>query len=298
METIKSYLETMFANMPDTPEVIRAKSELFGMMEDKYNELISEGKSENEAVGTVISEFGNLDELADTLGLNANTHDDSSKTDTPDKRILTLDETRHYIRTCSKRSLLIAVAVAMFIFASTFLKDYAYIMKHTCVLDYQASQYVQNEKERMKPVYSICLAIGVLLCIVCVIPPIIMDSFNIGILEDISGALVLAICSAGVMLIVFQANAAASYRRLLSLNGITTTSGTYTNTDTSINSSKDYKIFKYINPTPASVMSVFWPTVSCLYLCISFLTFEWHVTWIIWLVAALIYNVLKSFLCK
>ena len=55
METIKSYLETMFANMPDTPEVIRAKSELFGMMEDKYNELISEGKSENEAVGTVIS---------------------------------------------------------------------------------------------------------------------------------------------------------------------------------------------------------------------------------------------------
>ena len=70
METIKSYLETMFANMPDTPEVIRAKSELCGMMEDKYNELISEGKSENEAVGTVISEFGNLDELSETLGLN------------------------------------------------------------------------------------------------------------------------------------------------------------------------------------------------------------------------------------
>ena len=58
------------------------------------------------------------------------------------------------------------------------------------------------------------------------------------------------------------------------------------------------KNFEYINPTAASVMSVFWPTVSCLYLCISFLTFDWHVTWIIWLVAALIYNVLKSFLCK
>ena len=67
METIKSYLETMFANMPNTPEVIRAKTELLGMMEDKYNELIQEGKSENEAVGTVISEFGNLDELAACL---------------------------------------------------------------------------------------------------------------------------------------------------------------------------------------------------------------------------------------
>jgi len=70
METIKSYLETMFANMPNTPEVLRAKQELWGMMEDKYNELISEGLSENEAVGTVISEFGNLDELSETLGLN------------------------------------------------------------------------------------------------------------------------------------------------------------------------------------------------------------------------------------
>jgi hypothetical protein len=39
-------------------------------MEDKYNELISEGKKENEAIGIVISEFGNLDELAEGLGLN------------------------------------------------------------------------------------------------------------------------------------------------------------------------------------------------------------------------------------
>ena len=69
METIKNYLETMFANMPDTEETRRAKQELFSMMEDKYNELISEGQSENTAVGTVISEFGNLEDLAEDLGL-------------------------------------------------------------------------------------------------------------------------------------------------------------------------------------------------------------------------------------
>ena len=40
METIRNYLETMFANMPNTPEVRRAKDELLQMMEDKYNELI------------------------------------------------------------------------------------------------------------------------------------------------------------------------------------------------------------------------------------------------------------------
>ena len=59
----------MFAGLPDTPEVRRAYEELAAMMEDKYTELIEEGLSENEAVGTVISEFGNLEELAQTLGI-------------------------------------------------------------------------------------------------------------------------------------------------------------------------------------------------------------------------------------
>ena len=69
METIKSYLDAMFLHLPGTPEVLRAKSELAQMMEDKYTELIAEGMKENEAIGTVISEFGNLDELAESLGI-------------------------------------------------------------------------------------------------------------------------------------------------------------------------------------------------------------------------------------
>ncbi len=115
METIKSYLETMFANMPNTPEVIRAKTELLGMMEDKYNELIQEGKSENEAVGTVISEFGNLDELADTLGINSQPHEAADN-----RRILSLDEVKSYIHAYSKRSFLIALGVMLCIFSPVF----------------------------------------------------------------------------------------------------------------------------------------------------------------------------------
>ena len=69
METIKNYLETMFRNLPDTDQVRKAKKELLQMMEDKFSELRNNGVSENEAVGTVISEFGNLEELAEDLGL-------------------------------------------------------------------------------------------------------------------------------------------------------------------------------------------------------------------------------------
>ena len=38
MEVLKNYLETMFAKMPETDDVKRAKQELWSMMEDKYNE--------------------------------------------------------------------------------------------------------------------------------------------------------------------------------------------------------------------------------------------------------------------
>ncbi|MDO4803819.1 MAG: permease prefix domain 1-containing protein [Lachnospiraceae bacterium] len=71
METLRIYLNNMFQSLPDTAEVQRAKDELWQMMEDKYTDLISEGMSENEAVGTVIVEFGNLDDFADLLNIRS-----------------------------------------------------------------------------------------------------------------------------------------------------------------------------------------------------------------------------------
>ena len=44
MNTIRSYLESMFAKLPNTPDVIKAKCELGQMMEDKYTEPGQRGK--------------------------------------------------------------------------------------------------------------------------------------------------------------------------------------------------------------------------------------------------------------
>lgn len=71
MDTIKTYIETMFMRLPRTSETQKVKEELLAMMEDKYQELKKEGHSENEAIGTVISEFGNLEEVAETLGIES-----------------------------------------------------------------------------------------------------------------------------------------------------------------------------------------------------------------------------------
>ena len=78
MNVINEYLDNMFKTFPDTPEVRRARIELAQMMEDKYTELIAEGKTENEAVGIVISEFGNLSELSDILGLDGIIYEDKN----------------------------------------------------------------------------------------------------------------------------------------------------------------------------------------------------------------------------
>lgn len=71
MEAIREYLNNLFMSLPETPEVLRAKAELLEMMEDKFEELVSEGKTEKEAIGIVISEFGNLQELAEELGIDS-----------------------------------------------------------------------------------------------------------------------------------------------------------------------------------------------------------------------------------
>lgn len=71
MNVISAYLDTMFTAYPSTPRMLDAKNELHAMMEDAYTGYISGGLSENEAVGRVITEFGNLDELAPVLGITA-----------------------------------------------------------------------------------------------------------------------------------------------------------------------------------------------------------------------------------
>ena len=63
MKIIKEYLDSLFLSVPRTPETARAKEDLLAIMEDHYHELIAEGKSEHEAIGAVISEFGSIDEL-------------------------------------------------------------------------------------------------------------------------------------------------------------------------------------------------------------------------------------------
>lgn len=40
------------------------------------------------------------------------------------------------------------------------------------------------------------------------------------------------------------------------------------------------------------IMSIYWPTVTCIYLILSFLTMHWELSWIIWPLAGVISRII------
>lgn len=134
MNVITAYLETMFSAYPHNPRMLEAKAELHAMMEDAYTGYLAAGLSENEAVGRVITEFGNLDELAPQLGISAEIAPGSSSaapvlsattvppayagSDTakrPAPAPVTRDEAERYADVRRRTEPRLAVAVAMFV---------------------------------------------------------------------------------------------------------------------------------------------------------------------------------------
>lgn len=70
MEKIRNFVENMFLSLPDTPEVREAKAHILEGMADRYEALLAQGKSADEAFGVVAGEFGSMEELRQELGLS------------------------------------------------------------------------------------------------------------------------------------------------------------------------------------------------------------------------------------
>ena len=257
MDTIKKYLESMFEHLPKTLEVMRAKDELYSMMEDKYNELISEGKKENEAIGIVISEFGNLDELAEGLGLNKVLDNIVSS----DRRYVSRQEADDYVDAAVSRRFMLslgillcilspagpilldsvasatglefftgigvafmflcaAIGVGFIVFSSYMTKSWSFLRKQPCYIDDETIDYLKTEKEESQTASGMILAVGIMLCIVSVIPVIALNTaLNIPIISDgVGPSMLFTLVAVGVFLIVFSSGRNKAYKKLLSLN--------------------------------------------------------------------------------
>lgn len=321
METIRNYLEAMFANLPNTPEVLHAKNELWQMMEDKYNELIADGKSDNEAVGTVIAEFGNLDELSEDLGIQNVVINKEDIT----RRNVSMEEVKKYLHerinyayklalgvlfciispagaiVCDAINISyafgilflmgsIAAAVALFVYSSIVMHRWDFLKQELCTIDFVTTNYVHEQKEKYLPTYALLMTIGVALCVVSFVPAAVVDELDISFhgfdMDDLSAVMLFLFVAIGVFMIVLCQSINNTYDGILKLNSASTVSGNYV--------SSQHPEAKYISPEAATIMSVYWPTITCIYLIWSFLSFDWWYTWIIWPIAGIISAVLNG----
>lgn len=329
MDTIKNYLEAMFANLPNTVEVRRAKDELYSMMEDKYTELIGEGKTENEAVGTVISDFGNLDELAESLGIDKVI----SESEITDRRVLSQDEVIEYISDVTRQRftiglgvlmcclalvgpivfdpiskmfempgleglgviimfVLAAIGVGFFIFSSVMMSQWKFLSKEPCAIDYATAELIAREKEENQVPRGMTLAIGIIMCVFGFIPVIAFSTLFDGRLpiltEGIGPAMIFVCAGIGVLMIIFSGAKDAAFEKLLSLNDAKIMAGNYEPVK------KSKKV--YVSKVAEDFMSMYWKIVLCIYLIISFSSFDWGSSWLIWPIAGIIHKPLKRIL--
>lgn len=66
-EKIRKEVNQLFENAPNTKRANDLKDEIISNAEDKYSDLIKQGKTEEEAFSVVIKEIGDVDELIDEL---------------------------------------------------------------------------------------------------------------------------------------------------------------------------------------------------------------------------------------
>ncbi len=332
METIRNYLENMFANLPNSAEVKRAKDELLQMMEDKYNELIEEGKSENEAVGCVISEFGNLDELAEVLGLEQEINDEKQWCAASNRRQVTFEEVKDYLHDSAKQAfyiaagvalcimsvcwpvlcdavrvmpeslgvlmmfVMVAVAVMFFILGGEVIsKRWSYLKKELCSIDYATATFVHQEKERFRGSYIVQMSVGIVLCITCWLPSALFDEIQTG--RGVLYGSLLETIGAEFLFIICAIGV------FLIIHGNMINSSyeellKINNKDTVGGNFVEDGVSRYAGPVSEGFMSVYWPTIRSLYLIWSFLTFAWYKTWIIWPVAAILHGILEGVLKK
>lgn len=317
MDTINSYLDNMFLGLPINSNTQRAKEELLAMMEDKYHELKAEGKTENEAIGIVISEFGNLDEVSDVLGINqevttqqtdVRTIDltqvkqylDDVKSITPKLAFGTmlpilspvmilmamafhyfsdsLDETRAAMVGLILLISVVAIGVYFIVRANQDLSEYEVYKSDQIHLDYTAKQFLQNERVQIQKNYRNKLSLSVALYILSVIPLFITIAW-IG--HEEYGYILFAVSA--LLVIV----ALSTYNWMVA-DGPNTAVKVLLQQD-EYHPSNKHKLAKY-----EKITNVYWAIVLAIFLIWSFVGSAWGRSWIIWPIAGVIYWVVEA----
>lgn len=171
---------------------------------------------------------------------------------------------------------IVAIAVAVFIITGLKISKFEFVEKELVTLDTDVKEEIKTQSEEFAPKFAKNIAIGVVFCIVAVIPMLLAA---INDKEKSKQEEVLVVAMVGVLL-VFVAIGVYRFVKM----------GIIKDSYDQILGQGDYTAEKKINNKKNDTFSgVYWMLVTAIYLAYSFTTMEWHRSWIIWPVAGVLF---------
>ncbi|MBQ6261465.1 MAG: helix-turn-helix transcriptional regulator [Firmicutes bacterium] len=169
--------------------------------------------------------------------------------------------------------LLIGCAVGLFITCGMRSSRWEFLEKEPLETLYGVDGMVRERRESFRPVYARQLTLGIVLCVIAVLPVFsaMMFGKEESVWEVVATCCMLAMIALGVLLIVRSSIIWGSYQVLLEEG------------DYSRENKDDERRF-------GSLSGIYWTLVTAGYLAWSFITFRWHQTWIVWPIAGVLYG--------
>lgn len=172
---------------------------------------------------------------------------------------------------------MVVTAVAVFVSSGSKTARFEYLEKEIFETEYGVTGMVKARKEQYRDTYNRCDLIGVCLCVASPLFIFLgLAAFSNDDLLMVSClCLTLALAGAGVFLLVRTGIVWASYEKLLQ-------EGEYSREE------------KSRLPVTGTVSTVYWLTATAVYLAWSFASDGWRHTWIVWVVAGVMFPAVQT----
>lgn len=176
--------------------------------------------------------------------------------------------------------LLIGGAVALFVTTGIKSSRFDYLANESIETAYGVSGMVKERRERFRGTFALQLTLGIVLCVISALPIFLTEAVfstqsNAELYEIAATAFLLVFVAIGVMLIVRSSILWGGFQILLE-------EGDYRRSE------------KIENKKSAPIAAIYWSAVTTIYLAWSFISMEWHRTWIVWPIAGVLYGVIMA----
>lgn len=299
-QVLQSFLDNLFSTFPMTEEMHRLKANLNVHMEEKYQSYIVDGKTVNEAIGLVISEFGSIDEILEEYGIVVDAENRLQELKKEEAleiiaqyghfskviglavawiisvvgfMILSfiLFENLELLDVLAPVGLLICIApsVGALVYSGIKLSPYTKKLETEFSTSQNTKEYVNREKQAFQGKFALVITMAVMLCVIGAGFIILSSTMNSVLgFTIIFGFLSVAVA---VYLFITTGNRYSVYERLLK-------------------EPKAIKAYRKSEKTIELIAPIYWCIAVATYLAWSFIGGRWDISWIIFPIAGVLFG--------